>query len=285
MNLNQTFSILFWLNKGKGNARGFAPIWVRITIDGKRAESSLKRQIPIEHWDNENGKASKSCADGDMINQHLIMVQAEITRHYNILLTTKDYVTAEDVKKSYWGIKEPKKTFIQLFDQYIQHLHEKKEIGEISEGRYKRFEILRGKCVSFIKSKLSKTDMLLEDTKLSFIAEFQHYMRTVELIGHNTAMKYAKDLKQILKYGVTLEYIMVSPFSNFKCSFKNVKRDFLDQNELDIMYNKKLMIDRLAEVRDCFIFSCYTGFAYSDAESLGPDDVVFGIDGDKWIAN
>jgi Phage integrase SAM-like domain/Arm DNA-binding domain len=213
MNLNQTFSILFWLNKAKMNARGFAPIWVRITIDGKRAESSLKRQILAQHWDHDNGRASKSCADRDTINQYLIMVQAQISKHYNILLTTKDYVTAEDVKKSYCGTKEVKKTFFQLFDQYLQHLHEKKEIEEISEGRYKRFEILRGKCVSFLKTKLKKADILLEETKLSFIAEFQHYMRTVELIGHNTAMKYAKDLKQILKYGVTLEYIMVSPFS------------------------------------------------------------------------
>jgi integrase len=283
MNLNQTFSILFWLNKAKMNERGFAPIWVRITIDGKRAESSLKRQILIHHWDNENGKTSKSCADADAINQYLIMVQADITRHYNILLTTKDYVTAEDVKKSYKGTKEIKKTFIQLFDQYMQHLLEKKEVEEISGGRYKRFEILKGKCVSFLKTKLKKTDIMLEDAKLSFIAEFQHYLRTVEVIGHNTAMKYAKDLKQVLRYAVTLEYISVSPFANFKCSYKNVKRDFLDQEELNAMYNKELMVERLAEVRDCYIFSCYTGYAYGDAEALSPDDVTIGIDGNKWI--
>jgi integrase len=283
MNLNQTFSILFWHNKAKTNEQGFAPIWVRITVDGKRAECSVKKQLLINHWDSENGKANKLCAERETINQHLIMVQAEITRHYNILLTTKENVTAEDVKKSYRGIKEIKKTFIQLFDQYMQHLLEKKEVEEISGGRYKRFEILKGKCENFLKTKLKKTDILLEDAKLSFIAEFQHYLRTVEIIGHNTAMKYAKDLKQVLRYSVTLEYLSVSPFANFKCSYKNVKRDFLDQEELDIMYNKELLIDRLAEVRDCYVFSCYTGYAYSDAEALSPDDVAIGIDGNKWI--
>lgn len=40
---------------------------------------------------------------------------------------------------------------------------------------------------------------------------------------------------------------------------------------------------RLEEVRDCYIFSCYTGYAYSDAEALTSNDIAIGIDGEKWI--
>lgn len=265
------------------NKLGLVPIWARITVDGERAEFSTKKQVYPEFWDAEKNLALKQFSEAKAINDYLTLVKADILKNYNILLSTKDAVSAEDVKNSYRGTKEAKKTFIQLFDQYMQHLLEKKEAEDISGGRFKRFEILRGKCVNFLKTKLKKTDILLEDVKLSFIAEFQHHLRTGEKISHNTAMKYAKDLKQILKYAVTLEYIMVSPFANFKCSYKNVKRDFLDQEELNTMYNKKLMVERLAEVRDCYIFSCYTGYAYGDAEALSPDDVTIGIDGNKWI--
>ena len=31
------------------------------------------------------------------------------------------------------------------------------------------------------------------------------------------------------------------------------------------------------------MFCCYTGFAYVDVEHLTPDNVVIGIDGEKWI--
>jgi len=65
-----------------------------------------------------------------------------------------------------------------------------------------------------------------------------------------------------MKYGMTLEYIPSNPFENFKCSYKKVKRDFLDQEELDLLYKKEFAIKRLAEVRDCYVFSCYTGYAY-----------------------
>ena len=190
---------------------------------------------------------------------------------------------ADDAKNSYKGIKEVKKTFLQLFNQYNQQLSERKEIDDLSDGRYNRFLILLGKCEEFVKYKFKKSDVLLEDLKLNFVVEFEHFLRTVQKIGHNTAMKYAKDLKQVMRYGVMLEYIPSSPFEQFHCSYKKVRREYLDQEELEALYKKEFSIKRLEEVRDCYLFSCYTSYAYSDAEALNPEDMAIGIDGGKWI--
>lgn len=283
MNFNQTFSILFWLNKAKMNRQGLIPIWIRITVDGKRAECSTQKQIHPKFWDAENNKVLDKYSEARSINDYLTLVKADILRHYNILLSTKEVVTAEDVKNSYKGVKEIKKTFLQLFKQFNQQLTERKEIDDLSEGRHKRFEILLGKCETFVKLKFKRSDIVLEELKLNFIVEFEHYLRTVEKIGHNTSMKYAKDLKQVMKYGAMLEYIPSSPFEHFQCSYRKVKREFLDQDELDLLYKKEFSIKRLEEVRDCYLFSCYTGYAYSDAEALTPEDIAVGIDGEKWI--
>lgn len=283
MNFNQTFSILFWLHKAKMNKQGLVPIWVRITVDGKRAECSTQKQIYPKFWDSENAKVLDRCSEAKTVNNYLTLIKADIIRHYNILLSTKDIVSADDVKKSYKGVKEIKKTFLQLFRQFNQQLLERREINDLSEGRHKRFQILYGKCSDFVQYKFTRTDVNLEELKLNFIVEFEHYLRTVEKIGHNTAMKYAKDLKQIMKYGVMLEYISTNPFEHFKCSIKKTKREFLDQEELDLLYRKEFNVKRLEEVRDCYLFSCYTGYAYSDAEALTVDHIAVGIDGEKWI--
>lgn len=282
MKFNQTFAILFRLNYSKKNSKGLVPIWVRITIDGRRAECSVQRQILPQNWDVDKARAF-GCPEAGPINDYLLMVQAELTKHYNVLLTTKDSVTAEDVKNSYKGVKEVKKTFLEVFRQYNQQLTERLEVNDLSEGRHKRFDILLNKCIDFIQHKSKKSDVMLSDVKLNFLVEFEHYLRTVKKIGHNTAMKYAKDLKQVMKYAVMLEYIPSNPFEHFQCSYKKVKREFLDQKELDDLYQKEFSIPRLEEVRDCYVFSCYTGYAYSDAEALNPDHVVVGIDGNKWI--
>jgi integrase len=211
------------------------------------------------------------------------MVRYGNRKHDNCLLSTNAHVTSEDVKRSFLGIKEVKKTLLEIFNQYNQHLLERKEIGDISEGRYNKFIINYSKCQNFIKHKFKKLDIPLEQVNMSVIVEFEHYLRTNDKLGHNTAMKYSKDLKQVIKYAVMLEYIPINPFEHFKCTYKKVKREFLDQDELAILYHKELPIARLAEVRDCYIFSCYTGYSYSDAQALTPDVVTKGIDGNKWI--
>ena len=283
MNLSQKFSVNFWLNKRKVNSHGLVPIWARITIDGRRTEVSALKQVTPSHWDTVNNCVSNICPDAKAINKHLVLVEAEITKHYHILATTQEYVTSEDVKNSYKGIKPERKTLLEIFEQYLTHLKDKVEAGDIKQRRYDRFKVNRGKCIAFLKHKMKKADILIDEAKLNFITEFQQYLRTIEKIGHNTAMKYAKDLKQVMKYAVTLEYVPSNKFADFKCTYKRTKREFLDDEELHRMYEKPMPVARLEEVRDCYIFSCYTGYAYSDAEALGPEHVAIGIDGRKWI--
>jgi integrase len=53
--------------------------------------------------------------------------------------------------------------------------------------------------------------------------------------------------------------------------------------EINIIRKKKIEIERLAKIRDLFIFECYTGLAFTDLMSL--NDLDFHIDecGHKWI--
>lgn len=96
-------------------------------------------------------------------------------------------------------------------------------------------------------------------------------------------MKYVRDLKQVMRFAVMMEYVPSNPLDHFKCSYKKVKREFLDQEELEALYHKTFAINRLEEVRDCYLFSSYTGYGYSDAEALSPDNISIGIDGGQWI--
>jgi len=58
MKTSTTFSILFWLKQSKAK-NGEAPLYARITVNGKRAEISLKRKIKITNWN-----SSKNCVKG-----------------------------------------------------------------------------------------------------------------------------------------------------------------------------------------------------------------------------
>lgn len=58
---------------------------------------------------------------------------------------------------------------------------------------------------------------------------------------------------------------------------------FLTQVEIDTIYKKEFKIKRLEQVRDVFIFCCYTGLAYIDVKKLSENNILKDMDGDSWI--
>jgi hypothetical protein len=126
MDLNQTFAMLFWLKKTKMNKQGLAPIWVSITVDGARAEFSTQKQIYPRFWDAENNLALKEFSEAKATNDYLTLVKADLLMHYNTLISTKEVVTAVDVKNSYKGIKEIKKTSFSYSGSTISTFRPKK---------------------------------------------------------------------------------------------------------------------------------------------------------------
>jgi len=53
-----------------------------------------------------------------------------------------------------------------------------------------------------------------------------------------------------------------NPFINYKIKIKEVERQVLTEEELEILLLKRYSNTRLETTRDIFIFCCYTGLAY-----------------------
>lgn len=58
---------------------------------------------------------------------------------------------------------------------------------------------------------------------------------------------------------------------------------FLEPHELEAIISKEIDIERLAIVRDVYIFCCCTGLAFIDVKQLKRSEVKVGIDGELWI--
>lgn len=92
-----------------------------------------------------------------------------------------------------------------------------------------------------------------------------------------------KKLKKIVRYCIANDWLDKDPFRSYKISIKETHRNFLLKNELQTLADKKISIVRLDQVRDIFLFSCFTGLTYSDIAFLTEKDISVGIDGEKWI--
>lgn len=73
-----TFSLLFYIRRDKLNKRGEAPVFMRLTINGERADASIKRFVEPHAWNSDKGKANEKCRGGKDLNLYLNAISANI---------------------------------------------------------------------------------------------------------------------------------------------------------------------------------------------------------------
>lgn len=218
------------------------------------------------------------------LNSYLNLVKGDLQRHYNLLAAGSQQITPDMVRNAYMGIKEKKRTLLEVLDYHNLKFAEKAQSGYLSPETLKKYQTTKIKLAEYLKHQYKLSDIALEELNLAFVSNFEHFLLTQHHLHSNTAMKYVKNLKKIIGVAISLEWIKYNPFQSFKCAYIQPEREVLTQEDLDFMYHKHLPIQRLAEVRDVFIFCCYTGFAYSEVESFTQEAIQKGIDGEKWIS-
>ncbi|PSL42786.1 hypothetical protein CLV51_1102 [Chitinophaga niastensis] len=117
-------------------------------------------------------------------------------------------------------------------------------------------------------------DIPLDRIEYAFAEDFFDYMTLTECIQDNTAIKYLKNTKQLLKLAVQRKWLTYDPLGDFVCTYINPDRDILDMDELSALYHKEFTIPRLQETKDAYLFMALTGYAYKDALMLSPDNVA-----------
>lgn len=284
---NQKITFLFYPNKQRSK-HGQFQIYVRIYIDGKRAEFATNYFTSLSDWDSKKSKVKNTHKLALLINNTLEKIRSEINHLFVLEVTQKGSTTSKELRDKYLGRdvedQEKTKTILEAFDYHNLKISEQVKIGKVVAKTHARYIITKNKVEAFMKHQYRKDNMPLPEMRLRFVTEFEHYLLTVDKIQSNTAHKYIKNLKKIMNMAVGLDWIPSNPFNQFKCSYSNPEREILNQDEINILLNKDLHAPRLEEVRDVFVFCCYTGFAYSDVYEFMQNAVMKGLDGKLWLS-
>ncbi len=285
MKVKQNLSILIWANLSKKDKNGLIPLYARITIDGKRAEISLYNKVHPDKWDKEKAKIKGNDLETKTLNNHLDKVKSDLNVLFINLGVIHETVSPQLLSDTYLGkdTQPLEKTLMDAIEYHNRKFKEKAVHGSVSLKTWTRFEILKNKVLKFMEHNYKEKDRRLKDVKHSFATDFEHYLMINDKLASNTLMKYIKMLKTILNMAVANEWINSNPFMNFKCTYTPPDRNVLNPDELNTLYLKALPNKRLEEVRDVFIFACYTGYAFADMEQFEADAVSVGIDGEYWL--
>ena len=280
--MNATISILFYLKRAKANAQGLAPIFQRITLNGKRLDNSTGKYIDPSKWSADMSKMKGNSEEARLINVHLENLKTKILIAEKDLYKKDIPVNLESLKNILNGTQERQRFLIPIFQEHNNKIKELLGI-EYAPGTLERYETSLKHTKNFLIWKYNISDINIDKIDHAFITDYEFYLRSVRKCANNTAVKYIKNFNKIIKLCLANEWLDKNPFSNYKSKVKEVERVYLSEDEIQNIINKDFKTERLSLVRDIFLFSCFTGLAYIDVKNLTKSHISIGIDGDKWI--
>ena len=278
-----TFGLLFYIRRDKTNKRGEAPVFMRLTINGERADASIKRFIEPHAWNSAKGKANEKSRGGKDLNLYLDAISANILRIQRDLELDKKEVSAQIILNRYLGKEQSDRhTLMEVFRAHNEKCRALSGIS-LAPATVIRYETTLRLTEEFLQKNYKKEDCYLDEVTNQFIEDFEFFLKTVRRCCHNTTTKYLLNFKKIIRIALAKGWMKKDPFAQVHFHFEPVEREFLEKQELKAMLNKEITITRLAQVRDIFCFCCLTGLAFTDVQQLRPEHLVADIHGKIWI--
>ncbi len=161
-----TFSVLFYVRKTSADTSKFS-IYARITVDGKRAEISLKRSIPVNKWDPKKGRGRGFGQDVRVLNQYLDQVYTRLMECHKQLCSENKKVSALKIKARYLGNDKEHKSLLELLKYHDTHM---KTI--LKKGTLKNYGTTENYLKEFLQKEKKTNDLHLNEINYRFITDF-----------------------------------------------------------------------------------------------------------------
>ena len=188
------------------------------------------------------------------------------------------------VKNAFAGKGDERKTLMDLFNINVSLLKDAVKKGKAALKTQQRLENIQRKVQAWLKKEYHLSDKPLVELKASLGDDLKHYFTIDCNIGDNTTFKYISIVKELLDHSVDKGWLEKNPITKYKCPYKNPHREVLFMIALGKLMDTKMPNKMVERARDCYVFSSFTGYAYKEVDTFTKDNVVIGMDGNKWIS-
>ena len=277
-----TLSVLFIIKKAKLLKNGEAPICMRITVNKRVAEVMIKRSIPVDLWNQK-----KECSKGKdrvatELNYYINTVRAKVLQIHRELEIDNKPITADTIKDCFYGRDKVQRSLLEVYAEHNEKC--RALIGkEYTESTVTKFDTSINRLKEYIRSCYHCDDIMLAELDGQFIRDFDFWLKTEKHCQNNSALKHLKNLKKVVRIALANDWIKKDPFYGIHFKQEEVNVEFLSREELDILMNKEFAIKRLEQVRDIFIFCCFTALAFVDVQQLSREHLIKDNNGALWI--
>jgi len=276
-------TILFIGKKSRTTRHKQIPIYLRVTIDKKRFEVATHRHVESSLWSPSAGRVKGKSDTAIDTNMALDLIAKKVYDYRDQLYKENRDFTGNSLREKWFGQDRNKRTLLGLFRSRVMDFEKLIEKGIYQKSTVTKYKTTERHLKGYLEWQNAGHDILLVDLRIGFVCNFEYYLQAEKGLSINSCGKMIKNLKKVIRDCVDKDWLDRDPFYRYKVRHVDPKVPHLSADELKALEEKEITIERLAIVRDVFVFSCYTGFAYVDVASLTTDHIKIGEDGKRWL--
>lgn len=281
--MSATTSVTFYARQSRATVDGQTPIYMKVRVGDDYFDTATRIKIDPALWSSEFGMMKGVTEEAKRINGLLEAFKIKVFDYQRELMTEGKPILIQSIKNKWFGVTtERPRMLLEIFEHHNKQM--KDLIGqEFSPLTFERYTTSKKHTHDFMKWKYNVDDMNIKDLNYEFITDYEFWLKSVRKCDHNTTMKYLSNFKKIVNICLKNGWLSRNPFIGYKMTKREIERPFLTQEELTAISLKTFLAPRINQVRDIFLFSCFTGLAYADVKKLSRSEISTGIDGEKWI--
>lgn len=270
--MKNKLKVMFYIKRKALSRNGKAPIMMRMTLHGQRAQLSTQLSVAPSEWCSVRNRAMGRTPEVLQLNSRLEQLQGDVMACYERLKGQCREVTAIQLRDSYRAEEKPQRML-------LQSVHRQKEaVGrhlgiDRSQSTYYRYHAVEKHLGDFIRQTYEVEDLQLEALDDAFLTAFRGYLAHDQGHSKNTVWVYLTTLKHILTESHLGEESIRSLFARHKLRCEFIERSYLTIEEMRRLMELDGLALHLQLVRDAFLFSCFTGLSYVDLKALRGCDI------------
>ncbi len=262
----------FVVRDSKMGKDGTSPIELSVIVDGERRYVTLDRRCTPSKWDAKKQKV-KGLKNSKELNEYIDIIRSKCYELEKEMLFLNMKLTADSFVNAFKnGIKNNIVTIEQAFAETLRA-----KIN-VSKCTIRKYNVTLRYLKSFLLEEFGYVDLPVCEITPNTCQLFFNFLLTK--LSNNTAISRLKHLQSVLLYCRDEGYIHNNP-CRVRVKKEKLVYNPLSKEQIQRLKNKRIDNERLNNVRDLFVFQCYTGLSYSDMASLTKDD----IKGDMIIKN
>jgi len=265
-----TYSVIFYLKKSVRKKNGQCPVMGRITIDGDCRAFSLKMDADPDLWDAAGNRMTGKSRLSLSVNSTIEKYREKIDSIYHTILYGQGCISAETVKNLLEGRGRRETGLMQLYREHNEEFRLRVGVDKSNET-YIKYRRSYDRLLDYLNDKHKIKDIMLQRLTLSFIEDYDFYLRNVNNMANNTVSDHMTHLKKIIRRAIKQGTLRKNPFFGYIHRQTEMVCRHLQPEELEKIMQIPITSKSLCHTRDIFVFACFTGLAYADLQRLSEE--------------